>query len=246
MDLVVRTSHREEAPVEPEDASLGRTVHIELHRLRPSCWLGGSPSPFSVWPPILHHVLPLFRGSPHRCLGPFVWPPFFGCWKEKKKETTKKRKEKKTWKSDKVKKKHLRKKRKTQNQKINNEKKETRGQKTETKEEEHRKHIMKIRRRRRVVVKGRRFHELMRRNPEGPPDTSDTCSVQVTREPEIGRQPSGMTLNSMRNEIISHVREKTWSLSWCSGDQLWQVDGDVECSVLSTYTGTVIAHCHHE
>ena len=30
MDFVVRTNHREEAPVEPEDASMGRKVHVEL------------------------------------------------------------------------------------------------------------------------------------------------------------------------------------------------------------------------
>ena len=50
-----------------------------------------------------------------------------------------------------------------------------------------------------------------------------TGSVQVTREPEVARQPSGMTLISMQNEIINHVSEKTWSLSWYSGDQLWQL-----------------------
>ena len=55
-------------------------------------------------------------------------------------------------------------------------------------------------------------------NPDLP-----TGSVQVTREPEVARQPSGMTLRSMRNEIINHVREKMWSLSWYSGDQLWQL-----------------------
>ena len=50
-----------------------------------------------------------------------------------------------------------------------------------------------------------------------------TGSVPVTREPEVVRQPSGMNLRSMRLEIINHVREKTWSLSWYSGDQLWQL-----------------------
>ena len=33
-------------------------------------------------------------------------------------------------------------------------------------------------------------------------------SVQVTREPEVTRQPSGLTMRSMRNEIIHHLREK--------------------------------------
>ena len=50
-----------------------------------------------------------------------------------------------------------------------------------------------------------------------------TGSVQVTRESEVARQPSRMTLISMRNEIINHVREETLSLSWYSGDQLWQL-----------------------
>ena len=50
------------------------------------------------------------------------------------------------------------------------------------------------------------------------------CSaVRVSREPEVARQSSGMTLRSMRVEIINHVKERTWSLSWYSGDQLWQL-----------------------
>ena len=48
-------------------------------------------------------------------------------------------------------------------------------------------------------------------------------SVQVSREPEVVRQLSGMTLRSTRTVIINHVREKTWSLSWYSGDQLGQL-----------------------
>ena len=48
-----------------------------------------------------------------------------------------------------------------------------------------------------------------------------TGSVQVTREPEVARQPSGMTLRSMR--IKNHAKERTWSLSWYSGDQLRQL-----------------------
>ena len=39
--------------------------------------------------------------------------------------------------------------------------------------------------------------------------------VHVTREPEVARQPSGMTVGSMRSKIINHV--------WYSGDQLWQL-----------------------
>ena len=50
-----------------------------------------------------------------------------------------------------------------------------------------------------------------------------TGNVQVTREPELARQPRGMTLDSMRTKIINHAKERTWSLSWCSGDQLWQL-----------------------
>ena len=45
----------------------------------------------------------------------------------------------------------------------------------------------------------------------------------ATREPEVARQPSCMTLRSMRPEIINHVKERTWSLSWYCGDQLWQL-----------------------
>ena len=48
-------------------------------------------------------------------------------------------------------------------------------------------------------------------------------NVQVTREPEVARQPRGMTLRSMQTEIINHAKEKTWSLSWYSGDQLGQL-----------------------
>ena len=50
-----------------------------------------------------------------------------------------------------------------------------------------------------------------------------TGNVHVTREPVVGRQPRGMTLRSMRNEIVNHAKERTWSLSWHSGDQLWQL-----------------------
>ena len=50
-----------------------------------------------------------------------------------------------------------------------------------------------------------------------------TGNVHVKREPEDVRQPRGMTLRSMRNEIINHGKERTWSLSWYSGDQLEQV-----------------------
>ena len=40
-----------------------------------------------------------------------------------------------------------------------------------------------------------------------------TGNVHVTREPEVARQPRGMTLRSMRNAIINHAKERTWSLS---------------------------------
>ena len=45
----------------------------------------------------------------------------------------------------------------------------------------------------------------------------------MTREPEVARQPRGMTLRRMRNDIINHAKELTRSLSWYSGDQLWQL-----------------------
>ena len=47
--------------------------------------------------------------------------------------------------------------------------------------------------------------------------------VHVTRAAEVVRQPSGTMLRSVRNEIINHAKERTWSLSWYSGDQLWQL-----------------------
>ena len=50
-----------------------------------------------------------------------------------------------------------------------------------------------------------------------------TGSVHVTGEPEVARQPRGMTLGSVRTKIINHGNERTWSLSWYSGDQLWQL-----------------------
>ena len=50
-----------------------------------------------------------------------------------------------------------------------------------------------------------------------------TGNVHVTREPEVVRQPRGMTLRSMRNDIINRAKEGTWSLSWYSGDQLWHL-----------------------
>ena len=50
-----------------------------------------------------------------------------------------------------------------------------------------------------------------------------TGNVHVTREPEVERQPRRMTLRSMRKDIINHAKERTWSLSWYSGDQLWQL-----------------------
>ena len=41
-------------------------------------------------------------------------------------------------------------------------------------------------------------------------------------------------------------RERTWSLSRYSGCELGQLMVTVKCTVLSRYTGTVLAvHCHH-
>ena len=50
-----------------------------------------------------------------------------------------------------------------------------------------------------------------------------TGNVHVTREPEVARQQSCTTLRSMRTDIINHVNGRTWSLSWYSEDQLWQL-----------------------
>ena len=50
-----------------------------------------------------------------------------------------------------------------------------------------------------------------------------TEHVHVTGEPEVARQPRGMTLRSMRIKIINHSKEKMWSLSRYSGDQLGQL-----------------------
>ena len=50
-----------------------------------------------------------------------------------------------------------------------------------------------------------------------------TGNVHVIREPEVARQPRGITLRSMRNDTINHVREKIWSPSRYSGDQLGQL-----------------------
>ena len=48
-------------------------------------------------------------------------------------------------------------------------------------------------------------------------------NVHVTGEPEVARQPRGMTLRSMRIKIINRPKEKMWSLSRYSGDQLKQL-----------------------
>ena len=47
-----------------------------------------------------------------------------------------------------------------------------------------------------------------------------TGNVNATREPEVARQPRGMTLRSMRTNIINNSKEKMWSFSRYSGDQL--------------------------
>ena len=49
-----------------------------------------------------------------------------------------------------------------------------------------------------------------------------TGTVHVTREPEVAWQPSGMTLRSMRNEIINHLNV-TKRETWYSGDELRQL-----------------------
>ena len=50
-----------------------------------------------------------------------------------------------------------------------------------------------------------------------------TGNVHVTREQEVVPQPSGMALRNMRTKIINHAKERTRSLSWFSGDQVWQL-----------------------
>ena len=45
----------------------------------------------------------------------------------------------------------------------------------------------------------------------------------VTREREVAKQLSCMSPRSMQADDIDHVKERTWILSWCSGDQLWQL-----------------------
>ena len=54
-----------------------------------------------------------------------------------------------------------------------------------------------------------------------------TGNVHVTREPEAAKQLSCMSPRTMRDEDIDHAKERTWILSWYSGDQLWEAD-DVE------------------
>ena len=50
-----------------------------------------------------------------------------------------------------------------------------------------------------------------------------TRNVHVTREPEVARKPSGMTLKNMRAKISDHGKERDRSFSWYYGDQLWQL-----------------------
>ena len=50
-----------------------------------------------------------------------------------------------------------------------------------------------------------------------------TGKKHVMREPEVARQPRGMTLRSMQIKIINHPKEKTRSLSRYSGDRLRQL-----------------------
>ena len=48
-------------------------------------------------------------------------------------------------------------------------------------------------------------------------------NVHVTGETEVARQPRGVTLRSARIKIINRPKEKMWSLSRYSGDQLRQL-----------------------
>ncbi len=67
----------------------------------------------------------------------------------------------------------------------------------------------------------------------------------VTRKPEVARQPSCMTLRSVRAETINHKREIVESLMvfWRSAVA---ADGDFECTVLSRYAGILAAQCRLE
>ena len=58
-------------------------------------------------------------------------------------------------------------------------------------------------------------------------------NAHVTREAEVARQPSGMTLRSMQNEIINHVREKDVESLLVFWRSAVAVDGHAECTVVS-------------
>ena len=52
----------------------------------------------------------------------------------------------------------------------------------------------------------------------------------MTREPEVAKQQSCMNPRSLRADDIDHVKERTWILSWYSGDQLWQLMVITSCA----------------
>ena len=73
-----------------------------------------------------------------------------------------------------------------------------------------------------------------------------TGTLQVTSEPAIAMEWSCTSPRAMQDDDVDHVNERTWILSWYSGNQLWQL------MVFNTAefvweVGTVLAaHCHHE
>ena len=50
-----------------------------------------------------------------------------------------------------------------------------------------------------------------------------TGNVYVTREPQVARKPSGMTFEKHANKDHRPRKVRAGSLSWYSGDQLWQL-----------------------
>ena len=74
-----------------------------------------------------------------------------------------------------------------------------------------------------------------------------TGNVHVKREPEVARQPRGMTLRNMRNDIINHAKREDLESLMIFLRSAMVADGDVDGTVWSRYTGTVLAaQCHHE
>ena len=50
-----------------------------------------------------------------------------------------------------------------------------------------------------------------------------TGNVNVTREPAIAKQRSCTSPRTTQDDDLDHVNERTWILSWYSGNQLWQL-----------------------